>query len=381
MSFYGFMKDQKFQDLQSSSASSGFAIVAVIVAMTVAITLFTTIASIIDFQNKRTRVLSLKLDSLEVENFIVTVLSSRQNCQCQFGNRFVNLGVPPVDLTLTEIRSGCDLNPGTTDNIIVKVGDPVKDIPGAEVDSIALRNISMDPDNNRLYHAHLTVQYEGISGNDQTIRPSILDFRFFIDPLDAGFPTNTQIQTCFTPVLGSHECRRGVNESDTLAGCEGTVDVTGGVTSFGYKSGHSETESLPPSSGPGNTFVGEKAGKSNTTGAKNTFIGARAGEGRQTGSSNVLIGVDTGACSGGVLARNTMMGNKIFKVCSGSFSRSDNVILGDVAWGRSLGWDDILEVNKNVFVGAEAGSYLRTGEKNVFIGGSQVMHLMLLMGI
>lgn len=342
-------KDQTFQDLQYSS---GFAILAVIAAMTVAITLFMTIASIIDFQNKRTRALSLKLDSLEVENFIVTVLSSRENCQCQFENQLLNLSATPIaDLTLTEIRSGCDFL--SLDNIIVKQGEMAKDIPGVEVDSIVLRNISLDPDNNRLYNANLTVQYTDVSGNNQPIRPSILDFKFFIDPSNL---TNAQIQSCFTPVLGSHECRRGVNEQDTLAGCEGTIDVTGGVTSFGHKAGHSETESLPPSSGPGNTFVGASAGQSNTSGQNNTFIGYESGESNQTGNSNVyiyakrsLISVDAGNSD------NTMLGE------IREFTGSSNVFISGYYTRNAI-------LNNNVYIGKDSGEGPDNGDKNVFIG-------------
>ena len=44
----------------------------------------------------------------------------------------------------------------------------------------------------------------------------------------------------------------------------------------------------------GNTFVGNEAGFSNTTGSDNTFLGDSAGYNNSTGSGNVFLGYDAG---------------------------------------------------------------------------------------
>ena len=303
--------------------------------MGVATTLFLSVSSILDTQNKRTRTLSLKLDSLEIQHFVATILSHRDNCACQIGGRTIDLTATPPELTatdrLTEIRSGCDFT--SPDNIIVKEPDPgppifdgmVKDMPGARVTDISLRNVLVDPDNSRLYHANIVIQYEDTIGR-QSIRPSIVDFRFFKTPTDPTNPMNANvIGACFAPIKGSHECQ-AINDADTLAGCEGTIEVTGGATSFGHMSGHSELPaSNPSSSGAGNIFVGSSAGVTNTTGESNTFIGSQSGQNNLTGSLNTFVGYKTGF-STVATERNVLIGSQAFENVTGM--SNDNTTIG-----------------------------------------------------
>ena len=334
-------------------SSQGFSIIAVVLAMSVAVTLFTTVALLLNSQNKRSKTLSLKLDSLEIQHFITTVLSKNENCLCQFGGRSIDMTATPPELVLEKIHSGCDLT--ATENIIVKKDEMVRDIPGVVVDFISLRNIVVDSSNSRLYHANIVVQYSDIVGN-QVIRPSIVDFDFSIDLSTLG--VNTLIRSCFAPIKGTHECQL-INETDTLIGCEGTIDVSGGVVSFGHKAGHSKTGTLSSSSGASNVFLGNYAGEANTLGEGNTFIGSQSGRNNQTGSLNTFVGYKTGFAAT-VLERNTIIGSQAFE--SIQDASNDNTIIG-----RQSGLKTQVG-NRNVFVGYQTGAEIENSEDNIFIG-------------
>jgi hypothetical protein len=90
----------------------------------------------------------------------------------------------------------------------------------------------------------------------------------------------------------------------------------------------------------GNTFVGDTAGDSNTTGTDNTFIGVNAGTANTSGISNIFIGDNAGAAN--------LIGD-------------DNVFLGKSAGAVSVASD-------NVFIGSSSGVLNTTGASNVFVG-------------
>ncbi|MCI5056447.1 MAG: hypothetical protein MRY83_10090 [Flavobacteriales bacterium] len=79
------------------------------------------------------------------------------------------------------------------------------------------------------------------------------------------------------------------------------------------------------SDGMHNTFIGHRAGASNSTGDGNTFIGHRAGQGTTTGQWNTIVGSNINGPGSGV--RNSILG---YNIAIGS-NASQNVILGYTA--------------------------------------------------
>jgi len=111
-----------------------------------------------------------------------------------------------------------------------------------------------------------------------------------------------------------------------LGGMEGD-----NVTSYGKEAG---------TGGSGNTFIGKAAGKV-TTGNYNTFLGCRAGFSNTTGVSNTYLGYAAG-----------------FSNTTGE----DNTFLGYAAgYSNTNG-------KKNTFLGYGAGAANTTGHGNVFLG-------------
>ncbi len=105
-------------------------------------------------------------------------------------------------------------------------------------------------------------------------------------------------------------------------------------TMMGYYAGRFNTGSY-------NSFFGDQAGRSNSTGEYNTFLGASSGWVSTTGSNNTFIGYSSGYY-------NTSGHNNVF---SGYRAGRSN----------TTGY-------RNVFIGSNAGLSNTTGDLNVFLG-------------
>ena len=130
-----------------------------------------------------------------------------------------------------------------------------------------------------------------------------------------------------------------------------------------------------------NTFIGSRAGFSNTTGQRNTFMGANAGENATTGRFNTFIGTEAGRFF--IIGdHNTFVGeqagdrqlsgtnNSYFgaHTVTGPFVANgignNNTILGAFAGA------DIINGNANTFTGVNSGGNCNSGSFNTFTGNA-----------
>lgn len=127
-----------------------------------------------------------------------------------------------------------------------------------------------------------------------------------------------------------------------------------------------------------NTFVGYKAGKSNTTGINNTVVGAEAGSNNEmTGACNTFIGAGAGAVTD-VGYVNVFVGEG---AGFGNKSGAANTYIGQLAGfsgdnaayntflGRAAG-KNVISGQHNVYIGRAAGQENIAGSYNVYIGES-----------
>lgn len=105
-----------------------------------------------------------------------------------------------------------------------------------------------------------------------------------------------------------------------------------------------------------NTYIGNQAGQSNTTGNENTFIGNKAGESNTIGQANTFVGNSAGVASTGFF--NTFIGDK----CGQSNSTGTaNVFLGQNSGGANMAGSE------NTYLGISSG-YVIEGDNNICIG-------------
>ena len=155
-------------------------------------------------------------------------------------------------------------------------------------------------------------------------------------------------------------------ERSEVKGTEGTVNtfygqyagnsITSGFnnTFIGNRAGYSTNN------GYNNTFLGQSAGYSNTTGYSNTFLGYDAGNGNTEGYENTFIGRGAGF-NNTTGKSNTFLG---FYAGSGNTTGNYNTILGYAAGNSNTTGDG------NTFIGYEAGKINTSGITNTFIGYS-----------
>jgi hypothetical protein len=111
-----------------------------------------------------------------------------------------------------------------------------------------------------------------------------------------------------------------------------------------------------------NTFLGENAGRSVTTGTNNLFYGTEAGRFVTTGSENAYVGIFAGYAGGGG-DDNTYVGNRCGQYAEGN----GNVGVGlECLQGGSA--NAKLTGSENVAIGVRAGEAVTVGERNVFMG-------------
>jgi hypothetical protein len=151
---------------------------------------------------------------------------------------------------------------------------------------------------------------------------------------------------------GSSNTLFGIGAGNSLG------DDDDGATFIGYQAGYNTNDGTQPSHGKDNTFVGNSAGYSNTTGYDNTFLGLAAGYNNITGYYNAFLGPYAGYynTSG---AYNTFVGTY-----AGSSNTTGyyNTFLGyDAGSSNTTGY-------YNTFLGPDAGSSNTTGSYNAFLG-------------
>jgi len=131
-----------------------------------------------------------------------------------------------------------------------------------------------------------------------------------------------------------------------------------------------------------NTFVGDNAGRMNTTGNYNTFLGYEYGYFNTTGYSNMFIGFHSGHS-------NKTGGNNLFVVASAGTSNTTgyfNTFVGgcagyyntqstcNVFFGVNTGFSNTTG-NDNLFFGMQAGYYNTTGSSNLALGSYAGMYI------
>ncbi len=147
----------------------------------------------------------------------------------------------------------------------------------------------------------------------------------------------------------------------------GDINFTGAVLFKG--------DTILTSSGTGNLFIGEDAGKDNTTGFRNVFVGMSAGGSNSIGLQNTCLGYAAGSqtnsdgntCLGNFAGydndtgeQNTFVGDGAGMYQSGALA-DRNTLVGNWSGYNNLG-------NDNTFVGQESGYANAGGDYNTFVG-------------
>jgi hypothetical protein len=172
-----------------------------------------------------------------------------------------------------------------------------------------------------------------------------------------------------TPVCVAPGCNPTLSDGFTgnTAGGTQALPNGGGIgnTAFG-------SQTLVDTTGGLNTAIGASALASNTTGDNNTAIGAAALR-DSTGGNNTAIGVlalqfnsgnNNTATGEEALSGNDSGGDNTatgFQTLFFSFTGEKNTALGSKALFNSTG-------NKNIAIGFNAGSNLRSGHNNIYLG-------------
>ena len=206
--------------------------------------------------------------------------------------------------------------------------------------------------------------------------------------------------------LGNHVATTTLNMAGYSIDSAGNIASTGDITAVRYQiSGSTVLAVLPGTgslgvgldAGPGNagdynTFVGNSAGASNTSGMRNSFLGSGAGMYNTSGTYNTFVGMNAGAYNttgqyntsvGLAAGANGGYTNVFIGAYAGSDSRGDdNVTVGfysgrylnNYAWGNTFlgtyAGQSQTGGGGNTFLGYQAGSS-SLGSSNIVIGASQ----------
>ena len=131
-----------------------------------------------------------------------------------------------------------------------------------------------------------------------------------------------------------------------------------------------------------NTFIGNNAGRLNTSGKYNVFMGYNSGYRNTTGDNNIFIGLDAGLgqTSGLTGSNNVFIGKETGRFTTTGLSNvfigsgagylnttgKSNVFVGNNAGGQIQ--DGEMTGDNNVFMGTRSGFRNKSGEDNVFLG-------------
>jgi hypothetical protein len=153
----------------------------------------------------------------------------------------------------------------------------------------------------------------------------------------------------------------GSNRVVSIAG-QGNVFIgsgTGPVNTGDLNTFVGEIAGLTNTSGRANTFLGGRAGRFNTTGFQNTYVGAAAGASNMTGTNNALFGADAGSFS-------TSSNNAMF----GSFVGTQTKTGGNNSFFGFFSGFSNDSGGSNAFFGAGSGTSNVTGSANTAVGAN-----------
>ena len=191
--------------------------------------------------------------------------------------------------------------------------------------------------------------------------------------------TDTSSNSAQNVIIGSNAAQKFMGNQSVIIGFQAGQNAylknpaaTGGVVAIGSQAGLNNLIGL-------GTFVGQNAGRENTTGFDNTFIGARSGWSNTTGAYNTYLGFSAGHF-GRSGSHNTFIGRSAgygnirgdYNTLIGAFSadiptdtiktQSNNVVLGSWAARKMNG-------SSNVILGDHSAQYAKVGNQNIIIGG------------
>lgn len=233
-------------------------------------------------------------------------------------------------------------------------------------------NVSIGVDNMNSSTAasrNVTIGYaaaKGVTGDDNVI-------------IGNETVTDTSSNSAQNVIIGSNAAQKFMGNQSVIIGFQAGQNAylknpaaTGGVVAIGSQAGLNNLIGL-------GTFVGQNAGRENTTGFDNTFIGARSGWSNTTGAYNTYLGFSAGHF-GRSGSHNTFIGRSAgygnirgeYNTLIGAFSadiptdtikiQSNNVVLGSWAARKMNG-------SSNVILGDHSAQYAKVGNQNIIIGG------------
>jgi len=126
---------------------------------------------------------------------------------------------------------------------------------------------------------------------------------------------------------------------------------------IGLKAGYNNTN-LGSQYGDDNLFIGHYAGFKNSNGYSNSFVGNGSGYNNTSGNFNAFLGNASGA------SNTTGINNTYVGIEAGHHNVTG---IGNVYVGQSSGWNDTAGCY-NVLVGCQAGYYSKRHSGNIYIG-------------
>jgi len=149
----------------------------------------------------------------------------------------------------------------------------------------------------------------------------------------------------------------GINRSKSTTTYD-YMNITKRNTFIGNEAGKSNT------TGNNNSFIGYQSGRANTTGSYNSFLGYQSGYYNQDGEYNSFIGYQSGR-SNTTGTHNSFMGHQC------GYSNQDgkyNSFFGYLAGNKNVGGSGGSDGDFNSFVGYKCGYSNVSGYRNTFMG-------------
>jgi len=158
-------------------------------------------------------------------------------------------------------------------------------------------------------------------------------------------------------VIGRLAYQAGSNDNNTVVGMQAGYNANqSNAVIIGYRAGWTNN-------GSSNVFVGAESGRNNTSGDGNCFIGTDAGYAVTTGFNNSFVGIGAGTYQTGNY--NTSLGRQSMFGVANASSGSYNTGVGYYAGYGNKG-------ENNTCIGAVAGRYMQTGNRNTILGSQAV---------
>lgn len=219
-----------------------------------------------------------------------------------------------------------------------------------------------------LYPGGITYSFQLNDGNNGLTGVGMYDFAN-----DSIYITERFISTasCYNVMIGINAGLCNIADCNTFVGNNaGSTNSTGTLNTFiGQAAGYSNT------TGQANTFLGEKAGCNNTTGQSNTFLGQQAGTNNTTGCLNTFVGQFAGLANS-TGCENTFIG--YWSAFSNLIGCSNTFIGSNAGFGSTSSYNTFIGSGAgfnstggiyNVFIGVSTGCANGDGSRNTYIGG------------